>query len=828
MRGFNKLSHRNGFKSWIRRNNHLFGSLIETHVQQGKQQKLLNAVLPGWYFDNNFAFLDLGKIWILWHPSVKVVVFHKSLQMIACEVFLPDSISPMVVSFVYASTDESVRRQLWNELITLSTDQRLLGKPWAVIGDFNQVLRPEENSAATSPNVDLQTRLFADAMSQSALVDLTFRGSSNTWWNKRRSDPIAKKLDRVMVNEEWFLCFPLSLGLFGEPAFSDHASMSISLQSGAPRQKKPFRFFNFLLKNEGFLPLVADHWFSFQVTGYSMFRVVKKLKSLKRVIREFSKNNFSDIEKRVREASEALAIAQVRTLNDLSAANAAMELSLQEKWVTLSSAEESFFFQRSRVTWTQLGDRNTPYFHRMATARQAMIHIHYLEDVDGHRYETQSDIQNHCVDYFSGLLGKPVEPALFIQEDIMRLFQFSCSSSQQEALIAPFSGEDIRSAFFSLPRNKASGPDGYSPEFCMSTWSIVGGEVSAAVAEFFTSGSLLKQINATNLVLIPKIPNASKTSDFRPISCLNTIYKVISKLLSDRLKAIINLAVGNSQSAFIPGRLFSENVLLATEIVHGYSSNAVEPSGMLKIDLRKAFDSIRWDFVIAALKAINIPEKFVNWILTCISTASFSISVNGHTGGYFQSTQGLRQGDPLSPYLFVLAMEAFSGLLRSRYNSGYIRYHPHTEELEISHLMFADDVMIFFDGSGSSLHGINETLDDFAGWSGLHMNRDKTQLFHAGLSLDESNALSAYGFPIGALPIRYLGLPLMHRKLKVSEYSPLIDKLHNRFNAWAVKSLSFAGRCLLLKTVITGLVNFWISTFSLPQGCISKIESLCS
>lgn len=188
----------------------------------------------------------------------------------------------------------------------------------------------------------------------------------------------------------------------------------------------------------------------------------------------------------------------------------------------------------------------------------------------------------------------------------------------------------------------------------------------------------------------------------------------------------------------------------------------------------------------------------------------------------------MRQGDPQSPYLFVLAMEAFSGLLRARYNSGYICYHPHTEELEISHLMFADDVMIFFDGSGSSLHGINETLEDFAGWSGFYMNRDKTQLFHAGLTQAETNELSAYGFSTGSLPIRYLGLPLMHRKLKISKYSPLIDKLNDKFNFWATKSLSFAGRALLLKTVITGMVVFWISTFFLPKGCIRRIESLCS
>ena len=173
-------------------------------------------------------------------------------------------------------------------------------------------------------------------------------------------------------------------------------------------------------------------------------------------------------------------------------------------------------------------------------------------------------------------------------------------------------------------------------------------------------------------------------------------------------------------------------------------------------------------------------------------------------------------------------MEVFSGLLRSRYNSGYIKYHPKTENLGISHLMFADDVMVFFDGGSSSLHGIAETLDDFASWSGLSMNKDKTQLFHAGLSEEETSSLTAYGFSHSSLPIRYLGLPLMHIKLKIAEYSPLLDKLNRRFNLWATKSLSFAGRCLLIKTVISGTVIFLISTFLLPKGCIKRIESLCS
>ena len=230
----------------------------------------------------------------------------------------------------------------------------------------------------------------------------------------------------------------------------------------------------------------------------------------------------------------------------------------------------------------------------------------------------------------------------------------------------------------------------------------------------------------------------------------------------------------------------------------------------------------------ASLRALAIPESYISLISECLTTASFSVCVNGASGGFFKSTKGIRQGDPLSPYLFVLAMESLSRLLAARYESGLIGYHPKTEQLKISHLMFADDVMLFFDGSGNSLHGISECLDDFASWSGLQMNMSKTELFTSGLDQRETATMASYGFTSGTLPIWYLGLPLMARKLKISEYSPLINKITGSMRAWSVKLLSFAGRLQLLRTVIFGTVNFWTSAFMLPKGCIKAIESLCS
>ncbi|KAG7587431.1 Endonuclease/exonuclease/phosphatase superfamily [Arabidopsis thaliana x Arabidopsis arenosa] len=800
----------------------------ETHVQQSKSKKFIAELLPGWFLEDNYAFSDLGKIWILWHQSVKVVVISKSLQMVTCEVLLPDVLEWIVVSIIYASNEERTRYDLWAELVNMSTSQALAGKAWIVLGDFNQIKDPSEHSNLPVLNVNRQMRDFRGCLEAAELSDLVFRGSSFTWWNKSKTRPITKKLDRVLVTDHWSSVFPEAFATFGDPDFSDHACCGVLLRPDRLRTRSPFKFFNFLLLNQEFIPLVACHWFACNFTGSDMFRLSKKLKSLKSVIRSFAKDNFSGIEKRVNAAHEKLLRLQNRTLAHPTVLNAHRELAAQEKWLELATAEESFFCQKSRITWMADGDSNTTFFHRMAATRRSMNQIHYMIGEDGTRFDNQMDIKDHCVTYFSKLLGGDQSASLIVQSDMELLLPTKCSPSQKIFLEKQFTDEEIKEAFFSLPKNKTCGPDGYSAEFFTGCWTIIGAEVIAAVKEFFVSGKLLKQWNATTLVLIPKVTNASRTSDFRPISCLNTVYKVISKLLASKLQSILSKVISPAQSAFMPGRLLAENVLLATEVVQGYNRKHIQPRAMLKVDLRKAFDSVSWEFILSALRALDIPAKFLGWIKECITTPSFLVCVNGTTSGFFKSSRGLRQGDPLSPYLFVLVMEVFSKLLLSRFDAGYIKFHPKTAELSISHLMFADDVMIFFYGSEFSLHGINEALDDFANWSGLQMNREKTNLFHAGMSQTEAVAIARHGFEVGNLPIRYLGLPLMHRKLRIAEYDPLIEKISARFRGWAVKSLSFAGRTQLIASVIYGTVNFWMTTFMIPIGCIKKIESLCS
>lgn len=382
----------------------------------------------------------------------------KSLQMINCEVLFPDCQEWFVVSIVYAANEEPPRRDLWSELVSLSTSPAVKDKAWIVMGDFNQTLDPSEHSHPPSLNVDRHMRDFRDCLAAAELSDMVLRGNTFTWWNKSKTRPVAKKLDRILVNDNWPILFPASHSFFGEPDFSDHASCGVVLDTQKLRVRSPFKFYNFLLLNPDFLTLIEYHWFSLNVSGSAMYRLSKKLKSLKFIIREFNKDNFSNLEKRVKEAHEVLLKHQARTLANPSGVNASRELEAERKWQILVRAEEAFFYQKSRITWLSDGDGNTSFFHRSASTRQAINHIHFIQNEDNSRIESQQGIKDHCLDYFAGLLGGETTSSQIEQSDMDLLIPFRCQDSQKVWLEKDFSSVEIKEAFFSLPRNKTSGP----------------------------------------------------------------------------------------------------------------------------------------------------------------------------------------------------------------------------------------------------------------------------------------------------------------------------------------------------------------------------------
>lgn len=284
-------------------------------------------------------------------------------------------------------------------------------------------------------------------------------------------------------------------------------------------------------------------------------------------------------------------------------------------------------------------------------------------------------------------------------ERLKELLGFQCSKMDCAKLEREVTKEEIKEVMFKMPTSKSLGPDGYTSEFFKEAWPVIGEDIIIAIQSFFTKGFLPKGLNSTILALIPKKEEAKMMKDYRPISCCNVLYKVISKIITNRLKGIMSKCIPLNQSAFVKERLLIENVLLESELVKDYHKEDICPRCAMQIDISKAFDSVQWPFLLNTLQALGFPEKFIKWISLCITSSLFSVQVNGELAGYFQSKRGLRQGCSLSPCLFVICMSVLSKMIDEAAGKGEIGYHPKGKNIDITHLCFADDLMVFADGT---------------------------------------------------------------------------------------------------------------------------------
>lgn len=555
-----------------------------------------------------------------------------------------------------------------------------------------------------------------------------------------------------------------------------------------------------------------------------------KLKLLRQALQQLNKEHYWDISKRVPDTKLLLEKARGNIMNGAFDAHILeQDKQLCEQYFHRRADEESFLKQKARVCWLALGDSNTAYFHKLVRVHLAKNTIKLLYSNDGRALTTPSDIAHEAVGFYTTLLGQADVCASGSSISELRdILSFRVSAEHWALLLGDVSTDEIKTALWSMDGNRAPGPDGYNVHFFKSSWSIVGADFIRAVRSFFSSGRLLTTVNCTSLTLVPKVPNPTCMTDFRPIACCTVVYKCVSKILVNRLKLFIPDFISLNQSAFVQNRSNGGNILKAHELVKGYHRVRINPRCAIKADIMKAFDSVSWAFVLNVLAAINVPEKFIWWIEACVTGAKYMVNVNGGLEGFIARAKGLRQGDPLSPYLFVMAIEVLSRLLDSAAQGGELEYHPTCKKVGLTHLAFADDLLIFLKGTPQSLRVVLDIFDRFYGMSGLKLNPRKTELYCGGLSVDEVQALAQLSsFTIGKLSVRYLGVPLVSGRLSDRDGKPLIEKITGRLEAWAMKKLSYAGRLQLIQSLIHSLVNFWCTAFILPIKVTRSVEQKC-
>nr|GEW13176.1 hypothetical protein [Tanacetum cinerariifolium] len=488
-----------------------------------------------------------------------------------------------------------------------------------------------------------------------------------------------------------------------------HSSAVLKLPASAMVKPKPFKFTNILVHNNRFKKVVLEGW----NTSKLRFKLDK-------VQCDMDSDPFNS-ELRDEDA------VYVQAFNE--------DLLMEER----------FLRQKAKIDWLREGDANSAYFHKSVKSRVSRSRIDVVTKNDGVVFENE-----RVADAFVKLDEETAH-------DMFRMV----------------SDQEVKETMFSMGHDKSPGTDGFTAAFFKEAWDIVATYITQAIWEFFINGKLLKELNHTIIALISKVTSPTRVNDFRPISCCNVLFKCVSKIIANRIKESLKVLVSPNQSAFVPSRSIADNILFTQELMHNYHLDRGPARCAFKVDIQKAYDTVDWRFIKEVLIGFSFHDRMIGWIMECVSSTSFSISINGSLHGYFKGKRGLRQGDPLSPYLFTLIMEILTLMIKRRVrDSKDFTYHRYCSKLELVNLCFADDLFLFAYGDASSARVIMVPLDEFKNAAGLTPSLPKK----------------------GRLPVKYLGVPLVSSRLIYKDCKELIEKVQNRVNEWKNKSLSIAGR----------------------------------
>ncbi|XP_022014901.2 uncharacterized protein LOC110914417 [Helianthus annuus] len=390
-----------------------------------------------------------------------------------------------------------------------------------------------------------------------------------------------------------------------------------------------------------------------------------------------------------------------------------------------------------------------------------------------------------------------------------------------------FSVDEIKAAVFDCGDDRAPGPDGFNFRFFKKFWSLFANDFSALMSAFFDSGQINDGCGSSFIALIPKIRDPSGLGDYRPISLVGVVNKVISKILANRLKKVLGSVISINQSAFLGGRFILDGPLIINEVC-SWLKKSKRKAFLFKIDFEKAYDNINWSFVVDVFRQIGFGGRWCKWIWGILSSARASVLVNGAPTFEFKCGKGMRQGDPISPFLFVAVMEALSCLLDKAKELGiFSGVSLPNDGPVLSHLFFADDALIIGGWDKGNALNVVRILRCFYVCSGLRINLGKSSLFGIGVDMsDVSQVADSVGCKADSLPFKYLGLKVGENMNRIGNWRPVYDIFESRLALWKSALLSIGGRVTLIRSVLASLPNYYFSLYKAPAAVIKDLERM--
>ncbi|XP_071718424.1 uncharacterized protein [Rutidosis leptorrhynchoides] len=506
-----------------------------------------------------------------------------------------------------------------------------------------------------------------------------------------------------------------------------------------------------------------------------------------------------------------------------------IELSVQrinalKDLASINKIESMNLTQKNKKLWNSYGDENSSLFHSSINKKRKKLEITSVLD-NGSWVSSPDLVKNTFLKFFK---------EKFTNLNTVKLSRPSShlhhmSDEMSNGMEMPFTELEIRKAVWDCGDDKAPGPDGFSFRFIKFFWDLVKEDVCAFVHNFHASGYIPKGCNSSFFTLIPKIDNPLFVKDYRPISLIGIQYKILSKLLANRLSVVIGSIISKEQSAFIKGRQILDGPLMINEIID-WCNKKKKKAMLFKVDFEKAFDSISWDFLVTMLSNLGFGRRWIMWVKGCLNSSFASVLVNGSPTEEFKIGRGLRQGDPLSPFLFIICMEGLHVAMLDAIDQNLfkcISVGNIGNVVNISHCFFADDALFIGEWSDDNIRNLICILKCFFLVSGLQVNIHKSNIMGIGIPLNERNrAANAFGCTPATIPFTYLGIPIGANMRRIENWNTIVNKVEKRLAKWKVNLLSFGGRLTLIKSVLGALGTYFLSMFKAPKGVIKRLESL--
>jgi hypothetical protein len=793
--------------------------LVETRIS-GQRAEDISSMLGFNRVCRSEAVGFRGGIWLLWNSGeVSLDVLMVTDQAIHASVQVSPSKPHWLLSAVYASPHLDTRLNFWDQLANFASTHNA---HWVVAGDFNDILSSHEKFSS-SPANPKRISAFHNCLNTCNLLDLGFNGPRFTWTNKRDRGLVMERLDRFFCNPSWQQLFEESTVLHLPRVHSDHTPILLDTE---PAQHhfgdRPFRFETIWLTDPSFPKLVHESWQTFPNN------VNLALADFTTRVTSWNKQEFGNIFYRKRRLLARINGVQKALARHPSDSLLKLETDLSNQFQSVLRMEEEFWALKSRMEWSLLGDRNTSFFHTSVLCRRHWNKIWCLKDSMGNWSQSTTQLKTLIRDYFVTLYSTECTSSDLCNSLVPNGVSFS--EEIKAILDVDVSKQEIVAAFKSFKPYKAPGPDGFHPVFFQKFWHIVGDSTTKYLEDIFQKRTIPPKLNETLVCLIPKVGKPELIQQFRPIGLCNTIYKAITKVLVNRLKPYLSDVVHPLQASFVPGRKASDNVILVQEIIHSMSISRSKIGNMaIKIDLEKAYDRLEWNFIRLTLKYFNLPQWWIDLIMSCISSSHLSILVNGEKTDSFAPSRGIRQGDPLSPYIFILCMEYLAWLIQGEVTNGSWKgIKVSRQGPTFSHIFFADNLVLFAKATKANCRTINKVLNTFCQASGQKINNSKSCIYMPATTSPSNIAMvkSELGIKVSNNFGKYLGVPIITDARDKKAFEFIIEKVRDKLAGWKAKTLSMAGRCTLINSVSSAIPTHVMQCCLLPSKTCAELDKL--